>query len=258
MMARRRIGFDRSAYAFAVAARLTDSTQIRAVNRLTIATKAIDSGVVWNRLRLVYPFVGATGPTHSLNLKNPSQFPVTWHGTLAHTAQGVVGTQGGDGWGDTGAVPTTNEAYLGLYVNQNVGPYPGRDWGSFNASDATFQSVITQWVSGEAYGDLGPAVAAPNGRLTYTPAAPTGYKAVSRVGTDQALYEANTVRASGVRTATAVATATFKLFRGRPAAEMSPGRTYAFAVAGDGLTQSQHNALFAAIQTYQTTLGRAV
>jgi hypothetical protein len=240
---------------FIQVAQLTRWRHAEIVNDLIIGLY-VDN--LWSLIQVLYPFIGGTAWSHSVNAKNPLQHQITWSGTLAHTAQGVSATQGGDGWGDTGAVPTTNEAYVGLYVNQNVGPYPGRDWGSFNVSDATFQSVLTQWVSGESYGDLGPAVAAPNGRLTYTPAAPTGYKAVSRVGTDQALYEGPTIQASGVRTATAVATATFKLFRGRPAGELSPGRTYALAVAGLGLTPTQHANLFNRIQTYQEALGRDV
>ena len=154
---------------------------------------------------------------------------------------------------------TTYEAFVGLYVNQSTGPASYRDWGAFNTSEPTFQSISYQWgvnvSSSELTGDLGPA---PAGRLTATNTATTGYKAVSRVGTAQALYEAATIRASGVRTATAVATATFKLFRGRPAGELSPGRTYALAVAGLGLTPTQHANLFNRIQTYQEALGRDV
>jgi hypothetical protein len=249
---------DPDATAFIAAAATLSASQQTAIANLVATIKAIESGIVWGRLRLIYPFVGATALTHSLNLKNPSQFPIAWNGALTHTAQGVVGALNGDGWGDTGAVPTTNEAYVGLYVNQSAGPYNGRDWGAYNTSEPTFQSINFQWGDDVLTADLGPAIAEPIGRLSAPAPGATGYTAVSRIGTAQALYEGTTIRASGTRTASTVATATFKLFRGRPAGELSPGRTYAFAVAGVGLTQSQHNALFAAIQNYQTTLGRAV
>jgi hypothetical protein len=252
-MARRRIGFDRSAYAFAVAAGLTNSTQIRAVNGLTIATKAIDSGVVWNRLRLMYPFVGATAASHSLNLKSPSQFPITWSGAITHTARGAVGVAGDSGRGDTGYIPPDNEAYLGLYVNQTQGPHDGVDWGSQHPTNAFVrQTVAAQWLDGALYGDIGDL------RLGRTAAAvPTalGWSAVASIGNTLRLYKNASLLVTTVASSGGVSTGPYRVFRAGDA--LGPGRTYGFAVAGANLTQTQHNALYAVVQNYQQALGVA-
>jgi hypothetical protein len=96
-MARRRIGFDRSAYAFAVAARLADATQIRAVNGLTIGTK-LDG--IWPLVQVLYPFAGGTALAHSINLKDTGANRITWFGGLTHTALGVQGN-GSNAYGNT-------------------------------------------------------------------------------------------------------------------------------------------------------------
>jgi hypothetical protein len=255
-MARRRIGFDRSAYAFAVAARLTNATQIRAVNALTIATKAIDSGVVWSRLRLIYPFVGATTAAHSLNLKNTGQFPITWSGAITHTAMGAVGVAGDTGRGDTGHTPPDNEAYLGLYINQTQGPYESVDWGTQHPTNPFVrQTMNAHWhTNGGLYGDIGDL------RLGRTVAAvPTalGWSSVTSISNILRLYKNASLLTTVTASAGAVSTGTYRLFRADNVV-LCPGRTFGCAVAGASLTQAQHNALYAAIQNYQTALGRAV
>jgi len=251
MMARRRIGLDRSAYAFAVAARLTNSTQIRAVNGLTIGTK-FDG--IWPLAQVLYPFTGGTASAHSLNLKNPAQFPIVWGGSLSHTAMGVVGAAGGNGIGTTAFVQTVSECYIGLYVNQSTGPAAAQDWGGFApAGVGPASDLHYQWLDGRTYFDAGSVTA---GRLDAASGQDLGYKAGSRVGNQQAIYQNSTAFAAGTRTQVNTTSPAYKLFRGE--ANPCPGRTYALAVAGLGLTPTQHVSFFSRIQTFQEALGRAV
>jgi hypothetical protein len=252
------LGFatDPDAAAFIAAAAILNVNQRKAIINLVAAIKAIDSGVVWSKLRLIYPIVGATVLTHRLNLKNPSQFPITWSGAITHTALGAVGVAGDSGRGDTGHVPPDNEVYLGLYVNQTQGPYESVDWGSQHPTNPFVrQTLNAHWHTDlRLYGDIGDL------RLGRTAAVvPTalGWSAVSSTSNTLRLYKNANLLTTATASAGVVSTGTYRLFRADNIV-MCPGRTYGFAVAGASLTQSQQNALYTAIQDYQTALGRAV
>jgi hypothetical protein len=251
------LGFatDPDAAAFIAAAVILNVNQRKAIINLVAAIKAIDSGVVWSKLRLIYPIVGATVLTHRLNLKNPSQFPITWSGAITHTAQGAVGVAGDSGRGDTGHVPPDNEVYLGLYVNQAQGPYESVDWGSQHPTNPFVrQAMNAQWSNGALYGDIGDIRL---GRTVLSVPTALGWSAVASTGSTLRLYKNASLLATTVASPGAVSTGAYRLFRGDNTA-LCPGRTYGFAVAGASLTQSQQNALYTAIQAYQTALGRAV
>jgi len=255
-MARRRIGFDRSAYAFAVAARLTNTTQIRAVNGLTIGTK-FDG--LWPQIQVLYPFAGGTALAHRLNLRNPVQHPITWSGALSHTAMGVACVAAGGGQGLTTLTPTSNEIYVGLYVSQSSGPAQSLDFVAREGAGLN-TGLTVQWTGGGGnfQGDIGSASGG-LGRLTANTASSVGYRAVSRAGTAQELYVNGASVSTGTFTVTAVPNQPFSLFNSPSASWFlsSPARTYAAAVVASGLIATQHSALYAHIQAYQQALGVA-
>lgn len=49
---------------------------------------------IWEKFIAIYPFVGATRSTHSLNLKNINEYTITWAGDLAFNRSGVTGMGG--------------------------------------------------------------------------------------------------------------------------------------------------------------------
>lgn len=110
--------FDTDAQAFFAAANITDSTQQNAVNTLVTALKTNDT---WSKYHVLYPFVGGTASTHSYNLKNPSLFQITWSGTVTHNANGITGS--GNGAGNTGYTPSTSGTlgnnHLAVYCRTN-------------------------------------------------------------------------------------------------------------------------------------------
>ena len=57
-----------SATVFLLATGITDSTQVSAINYLVNELKAKG---IWDKLDVIYPFIGGTAFTHKFNLKNP-------------------------------------------------------------------------------------------------------------------------------------------------------------------------------------------
>jgi hypothetical protein len=243
------LGGDPDAAEFIAVAGISGSTQISAIKALVAGLK--DDGI-WSLLDLIYPFVGSTAFAHSLNLKDPQSFPITWGGSLSHTSAGVVGGSAGTGVGTTAFVPANIELYLGLYVGQSSGAQPAHDLGS--PSNVAGVSLIYQWSDGNTYADFG---GSNTGRiLANTASLPTGYKAASKIGAAQQIFTGSSVAASWTRAGGPVGSTPFRLFR----AETSPcpNRTYAAVIVGQGLTQDQHVMLYNRIQTFQAALGRAV
>jgi hypothetical protein len=246
-MARRRIGFDRSAYAFAVAARLTNATQIRAVNSLTIGTK-FDG--VWPLTDALYPVVGGTAVAHSLNLNNPLQFPITWSGAFTHSTLGISST---GGTGVTTLVPSSSNCYIGIYCVSSPGALAVEDVTSGTAPVRHFMHY--QHPAGTFF-DAGDDS---NSRVTATIAGTTGYRAGSRIGVNMWLFNGSTVAASrpNVTNFGNVPTTPFRIMP--PTGPTNNSRVFgSVVIARNGLTPAQHNLLFARIQSYQTALGRAV
>lgn len=111
---------DPDAQAFITAASITDPTQQSAINQLVVDLKGYG---VWTKLRACYPMVGGSATSHSYNLKNPSQFQITWSGGITHSANGVL-FGGVNGYGNTGYNQTTvgdtlNSAHLSYYSRTN-------------------------------------------------------------------------------------------------------------------------------------------
>jgi hypothetical protein len=59
--------------------------------------KAASLWSVWNAL---YPFVGGSSTSHSVNLKNPGTHNITWGGSVTHNTNGITG-DGTSGYGNT-------------------------------------------------------------------------------------------------------------------------------------------------------------
>jgi hypothetical protein len=97
----------------------TNSTITNAVCALVQALKAAG---VWTLMDAIYPFVGGTSASNSYNLKNPSQYRITWNGGVTFNSAGVTG-DGSSGYGATGlfentagAQYTQNSAFWGMNV----------------------------------------------------------------------------------------------------------------------------------------------
>lgn len=95
---------DADANAFLTAAVITNTTQVNAVNQLTVDLKNAN---IWTKMKAVYPFVGGTATTHKWNLKNPldtnAAYRLTFTGGWTHSS--------------TGALPNGTNGYANTFFN---------------------------------------------------------------------------------------------------------------------------------------------
>jgi hypothetical protein len=98
---------------------ITTPTIITALNNLVLCLK---SNGLWTSFDAIYPFVGGTSATCAVNLINPSNYLITWHGGMNFTGAGI-NSDGSTGYGDTGFNPNSapsphyqlNSGSLGVY-----------------------------------------------------------------------------------------------------------------------------------------------
>jgi hypothetical protein len=86
---------DPDAFRFIEVAGLTDQTQITAINNLVTGLKGYG---LWDKMQVIYPFVGGTAFSHKWNLKNPLDtddgFRIQYVGSVGHSSNGVTSTGG--------------------------------------------------------------------------------------------------------------------------------------------------------------------
>ncbi|NBP59051.1 hypothetical protein EBU71_21380, partial [bacterium] len=87
---------DGDVQAFLSYANITDTNTTNAINSLVVSLK-INS--LWDKLHVLYPFVGGNASSNSKNLKGNLNH-ITWNGTLTHNSNGVTGN-GTNGWGSS-------------------------------------------------------------------------------------------------------------------------------------------------------------
>jgi hypothetical protein len=106
--------------AFLTATGIEDEDQIFAITYLVTQLK---QNGLWNKMHAIYPFVGGTASRHSINLKNPNQYKITWSPTgVTHDANGITGN-GVSGYGDTGYIIAPiykDNFHMSAYVRNDV------------------------------------------------------------------------------------------------------------------------------------------
>jgi hypothetical protein len=151
-----RLKIDPDANAFFIATGITDFTIKKAVNDLVVSLKANN---LWNKLNVIYPFVGGTATTHKFNLKDPRDLDVAFRaeffGTVTHNSLGVVG-DGSTGYYKTFIVNNThieqNNHSFFVYCNNNVsGSFAdfafrqsGNNAGIFNNSRGALNTTVVR------------------------------------------------------------------------------------------------------------------
>lgn len=114
--------YDTDVKSFLVAAGISDTVQMHAVNNLVLQLKQ-DS--LWNKFLSIYPMVGGTAQTTKWNLKDPRDldiaYRITWNGSPSFEPTGVTCMNETD-WGDTHLVDS-----ILSYDNSAISFYSGTD-----------------------------------------------------------------------------------------------------------------------------------
>jgi hypothetical protein len=253
---------DSDAAAFVSAAGITNSTQMSAVNTLVTSLK---SSGVWNKMKAIYPVVGGNATAHSKNLKNPSQYNLTFSSGWSHTTNGM--TPNGSAYASTSLIPrsalSTNSTHISYYSRTNKLGSNECEMGTNQVQNEKnlymcYDAYNTNYIGVNQYGD------STGTRLPNT----LGMLLLSRNNSTQFNKFFNNSKEvithhNSTTTHPLAGTATFQMTLGCIRDGDVINRLYstkecAFSTIGDGLTDSEASAFYTAVQAFQTTLGRQV
>ena len=247
--------FDSDAQSFMTSASITDSTQQAAVNYLVTDLK---SNNLWTKMKAVYPMVGGTATSHSYNLKNPSQFQITWNGGLTHDSNGVTGN-GTNGYGNLNLNPRANlttQYSFGTYCRVNNGNANQFDFGSTDQDGFNNYCSISQFASLQ-YNHFVPA----NGISISN----TTTNAFFHVGLDTSnnLFSFKNTTLLKSQTPASIGTAPSKNtylfgYNNNGTAMLFSARPSSLFFICENITQAENTAIYNIIQNYQTILNRNI
>lgn len=253
--------FDPDALAYLNAANITNTAQRTALNTLVVSLK---SSGVWAKCIAIYPMMGITSASQSWNLRNLTQFNITW----VNPASGIYNTAGflgqGLAYGQTSINPSTN-----LSQNDNhLMIYSGTD----NQSDTALELGAA---SGS--GATGTQIYAPRLRTATTSVlmyanniATNDFDSISN-GNARGFYinqRSSSTSSAAIKNGTIILTSTkvsrtpanFQLFLGgiNGSGTFLNGtqRYISFASAGQSFTSQQITDYYNAVQAFQTVLNR--
>ena len=247
--------FDSDAQSFMTSASITDSTQQAAVNYLVTDLK---SNNLWTKMKAVYPMVGGTATSHSYNLKNPSQFQITWNGGLTHDSNGVTGN-GTNGYGNLNLNPRANlttQYSFGTYCRVNNGNANQFDFGSTDQDGFNNYCSISQFASLQ-YNHFVPV----NGISISN----TTTNAFFHVGLDTSnnLFSFKNTTLLKSQTPASIGTAPSKNtylfgYNNNGTAMLFSARPSSLFFICENITQAENTTIYNIIQNYQTILSRNI
>lgn len=252
---------DSDAQTFLNTASITDLTQANAVNTLVTDLKGAN---LWTKMKAVYPMVGGTATSHSYNLKNPSQFQITWNGGITHSSTGAL-PNGTNGFGDTNLNAlsnlTYNSTHLAYYSRTANGTGSGKtELGTQNGASSIINLGVYTYsaqVHACAYNNSSSALLVNNSTNNSS-----GFYVANRASSTSLKSYRNAV-SFGTNSNTSAGTIPnnniYLAANGNTSSKYEySDRECAFASIGDGLTDSEVTTLYNIVQTYETTLSRNI
>ena len=243
------VSLDPDAQAFITAASITDPTQQAAVNQLVIDFKAAS---LWTKGSVINPYIGGTATAHRYNLKT-ALTDTAWFGGITHDSNGVT-FNGTNGYGQIEFLMTVanryNRSVFRYYKEATTATgWTGADaYFGFQANRNPYSSNKF-WLSADGLNRL----TGQNLELSF------GMVGASIIASNDAkIYNNTTVKASTTTPGTNPSDNRKMWTGGLNSSGLYGGETIAFEFYGDGLTSTDVSNLVAAVQTFQTTLGRNV
>jgi hypothetical protein len=122
--------------------------------------KELKANNLLSKFELDYSFIGGTGASHAINLKNPSSNKITWFGSIIHNALGVLFS--GNGYGKTGYIPfnsniesfTSSTTIIVSGTNNNPTSVDTYEYGAQNASGSNITTIKRKTGSGSKDGNI--------------------------------------------------------------------------------------------------------
>jgi hypothetical protein len=209
---------------------------------------------LWSKMTAIYPFIGGTAGTHAINLKTPGTYNITWSGGLTHNSNGVTGD--GSSYGNTGLTPSTALTANNIHVSgyfRTITAEAAYDITSIVSSTQTIE-FYANYTSFGFRARIMASAPDPVGK------SPTAGMFISSRTTSTLIknYNKNSVASSTSTTGAAtLPNVAINLLRHSSGNQYST-KNIALVSIGSGLTDTDAANLSAFVQSYQTTLGRAV
>jgi hypothetical protein len=232
-----------------------NSTQKAAIQTLVTDLK---SAGLWTKMHAIYPFVGATGEAHSVNLKNPSLYKTSVMFGAYYSANGTDFP--GSDYVNTGLVPSAvlplASQHLSFYGRETgaSGVMMGADATTVNGSGQRSRSILAPNYSGgnDAYSGINN-----NGDQAQTGASSQGYHVVSLEGGTTRTYRNGAQLSSWAWTGTDNVDMSI-LIGARAGAPQFTSIQCAFATIGEGLSPSEVSSLNTIVEAFQDALSRGI
>lgn len=249
---------DPDVQAFLTATGITDGTIISATNTLVADLKGYG---IWTKMQAIYPFVGGTAVTHKFNLKNPADtnaaFRLVFFGGVTHSTTGAL-PNGTNGYADTylaNNLMNQDDIHISFYSRTNsaaanrviIGSHSGAAQGTFIYPRTGAGNIFSR-VNNSAFVNVSNANSQGFYITTKNPSTPNSIE----------VYKNNTQYTNTSAPATNHIANTIQLFRFGDFAGEYSDHECALASIGNGLTQTEANNFYTAVQAFQTTLGRQV
>ena len=254
---------DTDAQAFLNAANITSFQQASAVNKLVVDLKAAG---VWTKMKAIYPFVGGSAASHKFNLKDPrdldAAYRLVFNGGWTHTSTGAQ-PNGTTGYADTKLSPIsalTIANHFSFYNNGTISNTQTTiDIGSGNGDPNAGELYLwTYREDGTMKYDNGSSV---TNRVSASTTS-KGFSLGTRTSnTSQKIYKNGNLLATNTNVnVNSLPYPNIYIGGGNinGTSQYPSSKQTAFASIGDGLTDAESTALYTAVQTYQTSLGRSV
>lgn len=256
------LSYDADALAFITAASITDDTQKTAVNTLVTDLKNAN---IWTKTKALYPFVGGSATSHKFNLKDPRDlneaYRITFNGGFTHSSTGVL-PNGSNAYGNTNLIPSTalsaTDAHQFFYFRTSLpishqAAYGCETSGINRMSFYPFAFNIG-WIS-DIYDNS-------DSRLSVNSGNSTGAVMMTRANANSHKIFRNNVQIASTTNATTGTRPSipyiFSSYNVNGQNLYPDSNELAFGSIGDGLTDAEATALYNAVQTFQTALGRQV
>jgi hypothetical protein len=234
---------------------IVDSTLNDAWNSFVVDAKADG---YWADLDVVYPFGGGTAAAHAINAKNPGTNDITWNGTVTHNTNGITGN-GSTGYGSTGFALTSldvNDCHLSVY-SRTSGDLNAFEIGATGSVGISAFQLGCRSFGGDIYADLGSGA-----NRSVINADGQGMYLVTRRGTnDFEVYKSGSsvISYTSAMTGSTVNVPITILARNSNGSIVNhSSRNLGWASIGFAFTDAKAADYYAAIQAFQTALGRDV
>jgi hypothetical protein len=242
--------YDADALAFFTAASITDTTQMSAVDTLVTSLK---SNNLWTKIKALYPVVGGNATAHSKNLKNPSQYNLTFSSGWVHSNTGMQGN-GTSAYASLGYTQSEfmipGSGHMAIYSRTQTTAGGRMEMGNYAGAGYTILQITD---------NMKCTINASNMLFGNSNTDGRGFYIGSRISSTSNLQSKNATQyTSSYSEAFSVGNIVIGAVGTMGAPQLYSAKQYALASIGLGLNSSEMTIYNTIVSTYQTSLSRNV